>query len=1311
MVMRKIRISVLLILFVVMIGLFAPRYVFANGDLIPLVRGTTAIYHYNTSDPVMIPATYTEQESEFRGVWVATVFNLNFPLHTSETQYKDAFMNLINQVKSNKMNAILFQVRPNNDAFHDSALAPYSRWLTGTEGGDPGWDVLGWMIETSHANGIEFHAWMNPYRVANSGLTKTQMINGLHPDNFARLNPDLVIAGNISNNLYPYILNPGEPAVKAYIRDVVKELIDLYDVDGIHFDDYFYPYSGLNSDGATYDTYKLPDQSLADWRRENVNEVIRGVKEDIDAHNSLHEKDVRFGVSPFGIWRSGGEGSNTSTSALQSYSAQFADSRKWVQEGWVHYIAPQVYWRFNHSLAPYADVVDWWAQTTRGTGVDLVIGQAIYSAHLDNWPDDEITTQIIYNQKHPEIKGSIMYSASYLHRNAMTHVNSNVWTETPLSTWQSSNVATPSFVIDGIKDGNVYRSNVTVSLTGEATLYVRLGDGEWQPYTDPILFDQNGSYVLYAKTINAENEQSLINSINVVIEKVNNDVPTIRVEGEMIGDSYVVGAQVFIDADNDILVAINYGSVGAFNPYTEPITLTGTGNYFIRAKTVNDEGVESQERTLLIKVTEPCYPNPTIQITGAGNHPYYQDAVITLQSETSIQYRINGGIWQDYTDPFILDQEGSYLIEYRNKDACQVMLSENVVVDRTVPNEPLIDISGAFDGWFYTEQVEITLSSLDANDTIYYRIHNGTSWSGWKIVDETIHLIINATYTIEYYAVDKALNHTETYEARIRLNIPPSEDNLYVIRNGKIVNYYNTSNPVLLPTSYTEKTNEVRAVWVATVHNIDIGLHTSEAAYKGMLLVMLDRIKANNFNVMFFQVRPMNDAFYPSSHAPFSRYLTGTEGVDPGWDVLAFVIEEAHKRGIEVHAWLNPYRVSNITTPKDEQLAALHDDNYAKQNPDFVLVDNNGRLILNPGEHQVRMYLRNVIDELITNYAIDGIHFDDYFYSYGGMNDIQDAQLYEATKLTGQSLADWRRMNVDLLVQDVFNTIDTYNQMHQKNVKFGISPFGIWKSGGIDGSNTSTVTLQSYHHQYADSKKWVEEGWVHYIMPQLYWEFSHHLAPFADLVDWWADLTEKNNVDLIIGHGFYRYADNSWTDPNEITEQLRYISQYESIKGSAFFSYKTLNSPHSFVTQALDRILTHYWTVQSGFPWETDLVVPIEPVCETGYEVIDGECVLIPITCEEGYQLIDGQCVLIPITCEEGYQLIDGECVLIPITCEEGYQLIDGECVLIPETPKPQKTGCFGLWTAEPKPTIGAYIITFMSFMTLMGIAIIKRRI
>ena len=1225
-----------------------------SSELEVLMRDGVSVTHFESSDPVMIPVTYVEKSEELRGVWVTTVYNLNMPQYTSEAQYKAAFQALLDEVIAANMNTIVFQVRPQSDAFYDSAYAPWSRWLTGTEGVDPGWDIMQYMIDTCHANGIEFHAWLNPYRVANSAASESSVLAALHSENFAKQNPALVVAGNISGSNYPYILNPGEPEVKTYIRNVVTELVTLYDVDGVHFDDYFYPSSGISSDTETYNTYKDVDQTIEDWRRENINDVIRGIKEDIDAHNLANSKDVKFGVSPSGVWLSGGaEGSNTSPIAHNSYAQQYADTKKWVEEEWVHYICPQVYREFTHSLVPYADLVDWWASVVRENNVDLIIGLGIYEAEDYNWTDREIKDELRYNQQHPEIVGAIMYSAAYLNMPQMGDVVSDAWTTMPTSVWQTSNVDSPTFSIVGTKVEDIYTSDVTVTLTAVDDIYYRIGTGDWTAYTTPVIFT-SGDNVLYIKAIDETLEESSISGININIEKINNDIPNIIVTGDMIGDNYVIDSVVTITATETIWVAINHGSIGEWNLYTGGIILDDSGGYFIRTKTIDGEGTESAETTMSVTVQEACFSSPSVSITGIGIYPFYQDASVTILGDsTTIFYKINDDAWAIYSTPLTFDVEGTYVIQYKNDDECATLFSTTIYIDQTAPNDPTIEIVGSFDGKYYTEEITVELITDDSENNIMYRLHNGSTWSSWSEYTTLLDIIHNATYTVEFYTIDRALNESEIVSERIKVDIPPNEHTTFVIRDGEYVDYYETSIHIPLPGDYVEKTAEIRAVWVATVGNIDIAQHTSEQDYKNKLIFMLDTVEANNFNTIFFQVRPMNDAFYPSEYAPFSRYLTGIEGGDPGWDVLAFLIEEAHARGIEVHAWLNPYRVSTGTTSKESQLALLHDDNFAKQHPELVISDNAGKLILNPGEPQVQAYITNVIRELIANYDIDGIHFDDYFYSYNGTDDAQDADTYNKTKLEGQSLDDWRRENINIIIEDIFNSIETHNTNNDKNVKFGISPFGIWKSGGVDGSNSATYALQSYSDQYADSKKWVEEGWVHYILPQLYWEFDHSAAPFADLVDWWAELCEENNVDLIIGHGFYRYDNDSWTDDDELLEQIRYVNQYDSVVGSSFFSFRTLLSLDAEVQQAIDRLNNYYWTTYPSFPWESDVVKQVDPICTIDQIIHDGECfdvivIIIPPACEDNETLIAGQCVTNePIVCDTGFELIDDECILI----------------------------------------------------------------
>jgi len=1260
--MKRLKRILTLILFVTT-GLFVIQPVRGYDTLIPLQRDGVDLTHFWSTEKVMIPDTYTEKDTEFRGVWVATVYNLNMPVMTSETQYKAAFDALIAELLESNMNAMLFQVRPLNDAFYQSDYAPFSRYLTGTEGLDPGWDALAWMIEECHLNGIEFHAWMNPYRVANTTMTKTEYLATLSATNFAKLRPDLVVSGNLdSSNRNPLILNPGEPEVKAYIRNVVKELISNYDVDGIHFDDYFYPYSGIASDTATYTTYKLADQTIEDWRRENVNDVVKGVKEDIDAYNEASGHSVRFGISPFGLWGSGIEGytqyleggSNTGPTNLSSYRTQYADSKKWVEQGWVHYICPQVYFSFTHPTAPYADVVDWWAKISRGTGVDVYIGHSLSGADSGSWPTYEISDQLRYDEQHPEIKGEVMYSAAYLDYRHMQNVETYNWTVTPTNI-QDLSEADITIALAGEKSGNIYTSDVTVTLFATDTIWYQLDSGIWTEYVSPLLVSDSGAHVLYLKTIDTLGNESPVSSYNIPIQYLNTDIPEIAITGTQIYGKYIVGSQITITSGGtDIYVAINHGSIGEFQPYTGPIVLDEDGGYYIRAKTIDDNGTESGESVLSVTIENACYLNPTISIAGEGSDPYYQAATVTLNGDTQMEYRIDLGTWTDYVTPFTITESGNHTIQYRNQDACLVTLSKQLVIDDTAPQVPSINIQGTYDGVkYYTSDTTVTLSESEANTIIRFRLHNGTTWSAWQDFTAPLQLLYSADYTLEYLSLDLAGNASEILSQRIRLRIPPSETNRYVVRGGQVVTYYGTNIPVELPTEYVEPTEQIRAVWVATVGNIDIPLMTTEAEYKARIIEMLDTIEANNFNVIFFQVRPMNDAFYDSEYAPWSRYLTGVEGQDPGWDVLQFLIDESHRRGIEFHAWLNPYRVSTGTASKTEQLALLADGNFAKENPDLVIADNDGKLILNPGSRQVQVYIRNVIQELMAKYAVDGIHFDDYFYSYAGTPASADGALYDRLKEPYQTLDDWRRENINTVVREVSEAVDQFNLAHGTTVKFGISPFGIWKSGGEDGSHTSPYTMQSYYDQYADTKHWVEAGWLDYIMPQLYWQFDHQSAPFADLVDWWAALCEANDVDLIIGHGFYRYDDDSWTDVNELPEQLRYISQYDSIIGSSFFSYRVLNSQDTEVVQFLTRLNDYYWTTYATFPWESDVTKQEDPVCDIGEEYVDGSCQSI---CDIGEEYVDGSCQSI---CEIGEEYVDGSCQSI---CEIGEEYVDGSC-------------------------------------------------
>ena len=407
-----------------------------------------------------------------------------------------------------------------------------------------------------------------------------------------------------------------------------------------------------------------------------------------------------------------------------------------------------------------------------------------------------------------------------------------------------------------------------------------------------------------------------------------------------------------------------------------------------------------------------------------------------------------------------------------------------------------------------------------------------------------------------------------------------------VIRNGRVVKHPN-GTVVQIPT-YKKKAEEVRGIWVSTVSNIDIPKiqGSNIEGYKDTIRLMLDNIENANFNTVFFQIRPMNDAFYPSQLAPWSRYITGTEGKNPGFDVLEFVIAEAHARGLELHGWLNPYRVAT----NQGMLSGMDNNNFAKKHPELLLTDSDGAVILDPGKPEVQTYIRAVINEIITNYpTINGVHFDDYFYlsTFGEDSSSPDYQTYLSYRLNStQSMADFRRMSVTKMIRGIYEDVEAFNAQKSTHVKFGISPSGVWanKSAATpDGSDTRGY--QHYSALYADTKAWINEGIIHYIIPQIYWDFTLTAAPYGHLVDWWSNVVKNTDVVLLIGMGLYRYRESSWYT-YEIAEQLRYNQNHDEVKGQVFFTYQDIvSTQYEQLKIVRDFIFSNYWTDKAITPW------------------------------------------------------------------------------------------------------------------------------
>lgn len=348
-------------------------------------------------------------EKEMRAAWVSTVYNLDWPkTKNNASKQKQELTQLMDKLKGCGINTIVLQVRPESDALYKSSINPWSKYLTGTQGKDPGYDPLAFAIQEAHKRGMELHAWMNPYRVTSSGTDLNSLVSS-HP---ARKNPSWVIKYN--NKMY---YDPGNPDVVDYLVKTVKEVVDKYDVDGIHFDDYFYPSSSFPDD-ASYKAYGK-GQDRNNWRRENVNTLLKKVKAVVNARSGCE-----FGVSPFGIWRNKSsdcpDGSETSGS--QSYYNMLADSRTWIRKGYVDYIVPQIYWPIGLKVADYSKLVKWWANEVKGYDVDLYIGQGIYKQGQSSYSGQniakEIKNQININKKYDTVKGSMYFSARDIVNNA-----------------------------------------------------------------------------------------------------------------------------------------------------------------------------------------------------------------------------------------------------------------------------------------------------------------------------------------------------------------------------------------------------------------------------------------------------------------------------------------------------------------------------------------------------------------------------------------------------------------------------------------------------------------------------------------------------------------------------------------------------------------------------------------------------------------------------------------------------------------------------------------------------------------------------
>ncbi|MGI4871621.1 MAG: family 10 glycosylhydrolase [Janthinobacterium lividum] len=378
---------------------------------------------------------------------------------------------------------------------------------------------------------------------------------------------------------------------------------------------------------------------------------------------------------------------------------------------------------------------------------------------------------------------------------------------------------------------------------------------------------------------------------------------------------------------------------------------------------------------------------------------------------------------------------------------------------------------------------------------------------------------------------------------------------------------------------------ELRAFWVATVANIDWPSQRGEAPehYRREYRRLLDAGQRAGLNAVFVQIRPASDAFYKSDLEPWSKYLTGRQGKAPaeGDDPLPFLIAEAHRRGMEFHAWFNPYRATLDSLTRS--LAPLHP---LRHHPEWFF-KYGGQYLYNPGLPVVRNHIKRVIMDVVRRYDLDGVHFDDYFYPYPEPGQVlHDELAFQSYNPDSLKLADWRRQNVNTLIHDLHDSI----QHAKRWVKFGISPFGVWMNKSADPLGSDTRAGQpSYSNLYADSRLWLQKGWIDYIVPQLYWSTKFRLVPYATLLEWWT----RNSFGrhLYIGHGTYRMAestrsDTAWRNPRELPRQVRLNRSYPAgVQGSVFFSARSLAANPLHTTDSLRLELYRAPALVPTMPW------------------------------------------------------------------------------------------------------------------------------
>lgn len=801
--------------------------------------------------------SYQQEESDMRAVWVATVSNLNIAPQSGKGEaainlWKSYYLEILDTAEASNLNTIIFQIRPNNDAFYPSKYNPWSTFLT-ADGSDPGWDPLKWMIEVTHARGMEYHAWLNPYRTSVSSLNmsltskdpvtgiekiqdldqtalnnyKTSYFSNLKNRNPGIDNPVLASGEELYYNVVlgsegKFILNPASEKVRKHIYNTITEIVDNYDIDGIHFDDYFYPndagYAGSNQTykGRTYSSEPYYDQfdynnyllecsnnsvdamSVYDWRRENVNTLIRDLGEIIREKNTTKDVKCAFGISPAARWapsvevcssepyRGAEGGMSGSCNNYYSYSDLFADTYKWAKEGWIDYIVPQNY---TNLAGDYGTIMKWWSDALKGCSVKLYVGTALYQVS-NSWGDSgvlEMYYQLRYNQtKDYRVDGYFLFSYSSMVEkmgaNAMKPIAQYAWkyaSLTPLynaytyekkvleksvvedvTLGEENKVTVDYKAVDGAKGYGVYKA-----LKGETVSFdiKNLVTRVINPNKD-IEFVKDDQYDYYLVTF--DNDNTIFSDYELI--KLESEMPSVSVSLDK--EEYYSSSEVEIslnitDPDNDfhnvtILYApdgvnfINTVFDGGFSQETQnskiKYTLPKVNTKGVFLVTVKD-GLNTVETKVDVKIG---YAKPSVNMTfdkeayKAGDDLTYTINIEDIDSESftlKVLYAADGVNFIEEVLPEITDiTKDPISLTYTISNGTNASKFKVIVSDKenTVEQEFSVNITNSspevtLNGVSFTEadRVYVPIKAIDAeNESMTYVLYVAYDGTNFKEV-------------------------------------------------------------------------------------------------------------------------------------------------------------------------------------------------------------------------------------------------------------------------------------------------------------------------------------------------------------------------------------------------------------------------------------------------------------------------------------------------------------------------------------------------------------------------------------------------